>query len=99
CINAKERLGVLSVPRGAVEIEGGRRYVYVVKLGQLGMRKSMLEKREIRVGIVDVVNYEGVSGLEESEPGTLRNDVDLRNGMSVIVVNSTTARFQRRTNG
>src|SRR5215470_1944776 len=98
-INAKERLGVLSVPRGAVEIEGGRRYVYVVKLGQLGVRKSTLEKREIRVGIADAVNYEVVSGLQEGELVALPGDVDLRDGMSVIVVSSTAARFQRRTNG
>src|SRR5437016_5943307 len=52
-INSRERLGVLSVPRGAVEIEGGRRYVYVVKSNQLGVGKSTLEKREIRVGIAD----------------------------------------------
>src|SRR5215467_854023 len=64
-INAKERLGVLSVPRGAVEVEGGRRYVYVVKSGQLGVvGKSTLEKREIRVGIADAINYEVVSGLQ-----------------------------------
>src|ERR1700746_1012374 len=34
-INSRERLGVLSVPRGAVEAEGGRRYVSVVKEDQL----------------------------------------------------------------
>jgi len=28
-INSKERLGVLAVPRGAVEAQGGRRYVFV----------------------------------------------------------------------
>jgi len=35
-INSRERLGVLSVPRGAVEADGGRRYVFVVKKNQLG---------------------------------------------------------------
>src|SRR5207245_4666104 len=48
-INSRERLGVLSVPRGAVEAEGGRRYVYVVKENQLGVSKTTLEKREIHV--------------------------------------------------
>jgi HlyD family secretion protein len=88
-INSKERLGVLSVPRGAVEAEGGRRYVYVVKLRQLGVGRSTLEKREIHVGIADATSYEVVSGLEEGEWVALPGDVDLRDGMDVIVVNTS----------
>src|SRR5260370_1446114 len=34
-INSRERIGVLSVPRGAVEAEGGRRFVFVVRKNQL----------------------------------------------------------------
>jgi len=34
---------VLAVPRGAVEAQGGRRYVFVVKKNQLGVGKSILE--------------------------------------------------------
>lgn len=91
-INSRERLGVLSVPRGAVEAVGGRRYVYVVKpnqLGQLGVGKSTLEKREIRVGIADATNYEVISGLQENELVALPGDVDLRDGMDVIVVSTS----------
>jgi len=91
-INSRERLGVLSVPRGAVEAEGGRRYVYVVKpnqLGQLGVGKSTLEKREIHVGIADATNYEVTSGLQENELVALPGDVDLHDGMNVIVVNTS----------
>ena len=98
-INSRERLGVLSVPRGAVEIEGGRRYVFVVKLSQLGVGKSTLEKREIRVGIADATNYEVVSGLQEGELVALPGDVDLRDGMSVIVVSTSAGDSQRLTNG
>src|SRR5437899_1188891 len=98
-INSRERLGVLSVPRGAVEAEGGRRYVYVVKENQLGVGKSTLEKREIHVGIADATNYEVVSGLQEGELVALPGDVDLRDGMDVIVVSKSAANFQRRTNG
>lgn len=98
-INSRERLGVLSVPRGAVEVEGGRRYVFVVKSSQLGVGKSTLEKREIHVGIADATNYEVVSGLEEGELVALPGDVDLRDGMSVIVVSTSAANLQRRTNG
>lgn len=97
-INSRERLGVLSVPRGAVEIEGGRRYVFVVKLSQLGVGKSTLEKREIRVGIADATNYEVVSGLQEGELVALPGDVDLRDGMSVIVVSTSAGHFPRQTN-
>ncbi len=32
-INSRERIGVLSVPRGAVEADGGRRYVFVLRDG------------------------------------------------------------------
>ena len=98
-INSRERLGVLSVPRGAVEIEGGRRFVFVVKLSQLGVGKSTLEKREIRVGIADATNYEVVSGLQENELVALPGDVDLQDGMSVIVVSTSAGDFQGHPNG
>jgi HlyD family secretion protein len=88
-INSRERLGVLSVPRGAVAAEGGRRYVYVVKSNQLGVGKSTLEKREIHVGIADATNYEVVSGLQEGELVALPGDVDLHDGMDVIVVSTS----------
>lgn len=100
-INSRERLGVLAVPRGAVEIEGGRRYVFVVRPSQLGQLggKSTLEKREIRVGIADATNYEVVSGLQENELVALPGDVDLQDGMSVIVVSTSAGDFPRHTNG
>jgi HlyD family secretion protein len=90
-IKSRERIGVLSVPRGAVEAEGGRRFVFVVRRNQLGVGKSTLEKREIHVGIADATNYEVVSGLQEDEMVALPGDVDLRDGMDVIVVSSTAA--------
>jgi HlyD family secretion protein len=98
-INSRERLGVLSVPRGAVEVQGGRRYVFVVKSNQLGVGKSTLEKREIHVGIADATNYEVVSGLQEGELVALPGDVDLQDGMSVIVVSTSAGGFQRQPNG
>jgi HlyD family secretion protein len=98
-INSRERLGVLSVPRGAVEADGARRYVFVVKKNQLGVGKSTLEKREIHVGIADATNYEVVSGLQEGELVALPGDVDLRDGMTVIAITSEAAVFQGRWNG
>jgi HlyD family secretion protein len=98
-INSRERIGVLSVPRGAVEADGGRRYVFVVRKNQLGVGKSTLEKREIHVGIADAANYEVVSGLQEGELVALPGDVDLRDGMTVIVIATEVGVFRRRVNG
>jgi len=98
-INSRERIGVLSVPRGAVEADGGRRYVFVVRKNQLGVGKSTLEKREIHVGIADAANYEVVSGLQEGELVALPGDVDLRDGMTVIVVATEVAVFRVGMNG
>lgn len=89
-INSKERVNVLSVPRGAVEADGGRRFVFVVKTSQLGV-KSTLEKREIRVGIADATSYEVIGGLQEGEMVALPSDVDLRDGMAVQIVNTDTS--------
>jgi HlyD family secretion protein len=90
-INSRERMNVLAVPRGAVESEGGHRYVFVVKPGQLGVGKSTLEKREIRVGIADATSYEVMSGLQEGEMVALPGDTDLKDGMAVQVVNTNAA--------
>ena len=98
-INSRERIGVLSVPRGAVAAEGGRRYVFVVKRNQLSVNKSILEKREIHVGIADATNYEVVSGLQEGELVALPGDVDLRDGMTVTVITTEVFHFQERWNG
>ena len=98
-INSRERIGVLSVPRGAVAAEGGKRYVFVVKRNQLSVNKSILEKREIHVGIADATNYEVVSGLQEGELVALPGDVDLRDGMTVTVIATEVSHFQERWNG
>jgi len=98
-INSKERIGVLSVPRGAVEAQGGKRYVFVVKTNQLGVGKSTLEKREIHVGIADATNYEVVSGLKEEDLVALPGDVDLRDGMTVTVIATEVFIFTERWNG
>jgi HlyD family secretion protein len=90
-INSKERTNVLAVPRGAVASEGGHRYVFVVKPNQLGVGKSKLEKREIKVGIADAASYEVMSGLQEGEMVALPGDTDLRDGMAVQVVNTNAA--------
>jgi len=86
-INAKERLHVLAVPRGAVELEGGQRYVFVVKDNGLSVGKKHLEKRQVQVGIASPTSYEITGGLQEGEYVALPGDVDLKDGMAVRVVN------------
>jgi HlyD family secretion protein len=90
-INAQERKNVLSVPRGAVATENGRRYVFVVKKDSLAVRQPTLEKREIQVGIADTTSYEVVSGLQEGDLVAMPGDVDLRDGMPVKVVKTDSA--------
>ena len=93
-INSRERVNVLTVPRGAVDAEGGRRFVVVVLRNALGVGKATLQKREIRVGIADATNYEVVDGLQEGEMVALPGDVDLKDGMPVKITN-TDASFIR----
>jgi len=79
-IHLRERHNALVVPRGAVRIEGTRRYVYMVGNGGLGTR---LHKREIKVGIASATKYEVLEGLSEGEKLALPGDIELRDGMAV----------------
>jgi HlyD family secretion protein len=96
-INSRERTGVVTVPRGAVEAENGRRFVFVVLRNTLGVGRATLEKREIHVGIADATNYEVVAGLNEGEMVALPGDVDLKNGMAVKIVNTDASYIRGRT--
>src|ERR1700738_4603419 len=80
-INSRERTGVLTVPRGAVELENGRRFVFVVLRNALGVGRATLEKREIHVGIADAANYEVIGGLNEGEMVALPGVVDSQAGI------------------
>jgi HlyD family secretion protein len=93
-INSKERDNVLAVPRGAVEAEGNKRFVYVVKKGDFA--KTKLEKREIHVGIADSTNYEVINGLQQGEMVALPGDVDLKNGMTVRIMNTDASSVRGR---
>ena len=77
-----------------MEGEGSKRYVYVVKHGELG--KSRLERREIQVGIADSTSYEVVSGLKEGEMVALPGDVDLKDGMVVRIMNTDDSAIRAR---
>ena len=85
-IYMKQRPNALAVPRGAVRIEGGHRYVFVVEGGLLGVERSRLQKREIKVGIASATGYEVLEGLQEGETLALPGEVELKDGMTVRVV-------------
>jgi len=87
-INSRERLNVLTVPRGTVETVGGQSFLFVVKNG---VGHTVLEKHPIQVGIADATNYEVVSGLTGTETIALPGDADFRDGMAVKVVNLDTS--------
>jgi HlyD family secretion protein len=87
-INSRQRLNVLTVPRGSVETIGGQSFVFVVKDG---VGKTVLEKRLIHVGIADATNNEVVSGLSVEDTVALPGDADFRDGMTVKVVNLDTS--------
>jgi HlyD family secretion protein len=96
-INSRERVNVLTVPRGAVEAQDGRRFVFVVLRNALSVGKATLERREIHVGIADASDYEVVSGLQEGEMVALPGDVDLRDGMPVRIVKTDASYIRGRT--
>ena len=96
-INSRERLNVLTVPRGAVEAQDGRRFVFVVLRNALGVGKATLERREIHVGIADATDYEVVSGLQEGEMVALPGDVDLKDGMPVRIVKTDASYIRGRS--
>jgi HlyD family secretion protein len=97
-ISARERVNVLTVPRSAVESDGGRRFVFVVKDGGINVGKNSLERRPIAVGIADAANYEVIAGLSEGEMVALPGDFDLRDGMLVKVINPDASGFLGRPN-
>jgi len=98
-ISARERTGVLTVPRSAVGSSGGMRFVFVVKDGGINVGKKSLEKRPIVVGIADTANYEVVAGLSGGELVALPGDFDLRDGMLVQVTNPDASDYLGRSNG
>jgi len=92
-ISLKERYDIVSLPRGAVETVGAKRYVFVVRDG---VGNTTLEKREIAVGIADATSFEVQSGLQGDELVALPGDVDLRDGMAVKVVNIDTSNVKEK---
>jgi HlyD family secretion protein len=75
-IHISERPNVLVIPRGAVFIDGGKRYVYLVQ-------DNRLHRRDIKVGIANPTMIEVLSGLQESDQVALPGDVSLKENLRI----------------
>jgi HlyD family secretion protein len=79
-IETSQRENVLVVPRGAVQIEGNRYYVYRLDGGRL-------RRMEIKVGLSNATHSEVLSGMQEGDTLALPGDVPLRDNLVVRVAN------------
>jgi HlyD family secretion protein len=78
-IHISERLAALVVPRGAVYIEGDKRFVFRVE-------GDRLHRRYIKVGIADPTKIEVLSGLSEGDVVALPGEVSLKENLRIRAV-------------
>ncbi len=75
-IHISERPNVLVIPRGALFIDGGKRYVFVVQ-------DYRLHRHDIKVGIANPTMIEVLSGLQEGDQVALPGDVSLKENLRI----------------
>ena len=75
-IHISERPNVLVIPRGALFIDGGKRYVFVVQ-------DNRLHRRDIKVGIANPTMIEVLLGLQEGDQVALPGDVSLKENLRI----------------
>jgi HlyD family secretion protein len=75
-IHISERPSVIVVPRGAVFIDGSKRYVFVVQYDRL-------HRRDITVGIANPTTIEVVSGLQNGDVVGLPGEVSLKENLHI----------------
>jgi HlyD family secretion protein len=78
-IKISERPNVLVIPRGAVYIDGSRRFVFLVA-------GDRLHRREIKVGIANPTMIEVLSGLNQGDVVALPGDVSLKENLRIRAV-------------
>jgi HlyD family secretion protein len=78
-IHISERPAALVVPRGAVYIEGDKRFVFRVE-------ESRLHRRFIKVGISNPTKIEVLSGLSEGDVVALPGEISLKENLRIIAV-------------
>ena len=80
-IRIGERQNVVVVPRGAVYVEGSRRFVFRVE-------NSRVFKREIKVGMANSTMIEVTSGVDQGDVVALPGDVPLKENLRILPVRS-----------
>jgi HlyD family secretion protein len=78
-IHVSERPAALAVPRGAVSIEGDKRYVFRVE-------NNRLHRVLIKVGIANPTKIEVLSGLNEGDVVALPGEASLKENLSIKAV-------------
>jgi HlyD family secretion protein len=78
-IRISERPSALVVPRGAVSIDGDKRFVYRVE-------ENRLHRVPIKVGIANPTKIEVLSGLQEGDVVALPGEVTLKENLRIIPV-------------
>ena len=78
-IHVSERPSALVVPRGAVSIEGDKRFVFRVE-------DNRLHRVAIKVGISNPTMIEVISGLNEGDVVALPGDASLKDNLSIKAV-------------
>ena len=78
-IHISERPAALVVPRGAVYIEGDKRFVFRVE-------DNRLHRRLIKVGIANPTKIEVLSGLNEGDMVALPGEASLKENLRIIPV-------------
>jgi HlyD family secretion protein len=78
-IHISERPSVLVVPRGALYVDGSKRFVFVVE-------NDRLHRRDIKVGVANPTKIEVVSGLHEGDVVALPGDVSLKENLRIRAV-------------
>jgi len=75
-IHISERPSVIVIPRGAVFIDGSKRFVFVVQ-------GDRLHRRDITVGIANPTTIEVVSGLQNGDVVALPGEVSLKENLHI----------------
>jgi RND family efflux transporter MFP subunit len=75
-IRATERQNVLSIPRAAVQIDGDKRYVFVID-------QEKLRRHDVTLGTSNATMYEVLNGVNETDQIALPGATELREGLLV----------------
>ena len=78
-IQVTERAGTIVVPRGAIFIDGDKRYVFRVENGRI-------HRQLVKVGIANPTKIEILSGLHEGDVVALPGEVTLKENLRIIPV-------------